>query len=98
MLEPLYMPGVDEALDRIENDPKRQGLWREVVRTLNLICEQPEGQHARRFEIRHPNGSPVWRVPVPSGQEDENYSILWNPAGPDAVIHYVGVWPPASSR
>lgn len=93
-LEPLYQPGVDAELDIIEGDPERQVLWISIVKTLTMICDQPDGSDARRFAIRHPNGETIWRVPVPSGQEKENYSILWHRDGDDAVIHYVGVWPP----
>ncbi len=94
MLEPLYQPGVAEQLDDIENDPQRTRLWNEVVRTLNKICDEPETAASRRYELRNGLSQPVWRVPIPSGSEKENYSLLWSQDGPDAVIHYVGPWPP----
>ncbi len=97
-LDPLYQPGVPEALDKIENDPERHQLWNNIVNTLRLICTEPGSAEAHRYEIKTMLRETVWRVPVRSGTEDQNYAILWNRSGSDAVIHYVGIWPPPSSR
>lgn len=97
MLDPLYQPGVEKALDEIENDPERRQLWNSTVRVLRMICESPDSPMARRHEIQSELREPVWRVPIPAGQEDEDYSVIWSPRGSDAVFHYVGVWPPPSS-
>ncbi len=96
MLEPLYQPGVPEALDAIENDPSRSVLWTEIVKSLVGICEQADAAANRRHELKNLFSEPIWRVPVASGSEKEDYSILWNRDGDgdDAVIHYVGLWPP----
>ncbi len=96
-LDPLYQPGVTEVLDEIENDPKRVVLWNGIVDGITLICDRPGSSQARRFEMSSVFPETVWRVPVPSGLEDENYSILWSRVGPDAVIHYVGPWPPRTT-
>jgi hypothetical protein len=97
LLEPLYQPGVEKALDDIENDPERRQHWNSTVRVLRLICESPDSPMARRHVIPAELSAPVWRVPIPAGHEDQNYAVLWSPSGTDAVIHYVGVWPPPSS-
>lgn len=95
MLEPLYQPGVDQALDEIENDPERAKLWDSVVDTLTMICQESGSSFARRYQMAMAfPGHVIWRVPVPSGSEDRNYSVLWSQDGGDAVIHYVGPWPP----
>lgn len=95
MLEPLYGPQADATLDRIEADPARTDLWEQIVRTLNMICQEPDSETARRFRIQSPTGRILWRVPIRSGRETQNWTILWEQAGDeDAVIHYVGEWPP----
>ncbi len=88
------MPGVEKALDEIEQDPERQQLWDEIVRTLHQICETPDTAEVRRHRMSAGLFSPVWRVPVLSGREQQNYAVIWSPDRNDALIHYVGAWPP----
>lgn len=96
MLEPSYGEGVDPVLDGIETDDKRTALWNKIVEAINLVCDQPDEPEARRFGIHHPGGYTIWRVPIRVSSEDQDWCLLWRPDGPDALILYVGQWPPAS--
>lgn len=97
MLEPSYGEGVDLALDKIEEDDSRQALWNGIVTALNLVCDTPDAPEARRFAMTMPtSGTMIWRVPIRVSSEDQDWALLWAPDGPDAVILYVGQWPPAT--
>lgn len=95
-LNPSYGPGVEDQLDEVEDDAERSVLWRSVTDTLYSICEQPDLPKNRRYALTTPSGQMIWRVPIPSGQETENYSVLWaeDEKENEAVFLYVGVWPP----
>jgi hypothetical protein len=95
-LNPSYAPGVEDQLDEIEQDADRSEVWRAIVETLHAIVNEPDHPRHRRFGLTTPDGM-IWRVPVPSGREMQNYSILWAPDEElsEAVFLYVGVWPPS---
>jgi hypothetical protein len=85
---------VEEALDDIENDPGKDKLWNLIARTLNLICDHPESQQARRSMLRRPDGF-AWLVELREPSETVNYAIIWSEAPQGlARFHYVGQWPP----
>lgn len=94
MLEPEYGIGVDATLDRIEFDEERAKLWNSIVATIRLVREDPGNKVARRYSLPLPNGTIIWRVPIPAPGEDQRWSMLWEAENDVAVIHYIGVWPP----
>lgn len=96
MLEPVYEQAVVKILDDIEADDSRAELWDSIVNSLTLILDHDDSSEARRFALRMPDGSSVWRVPVRPLTEDQDWSIIWEPKGNEAVFYYVGPWPPIS--
>lgn len=94
MLEPAYEKAVAATLDDIEQDESRAELWDALVNTLTLILDHDDSSEARRFSMRMPDGTSVWRVPVRPRTEDQDWSIIWEPQGDEAVFYYVGPWPP----
>lgn len=98
MLEPDYGEGVNEALDEIEFDESRKDLWRSIVETLKFVLANPDDKFARRHAIRTPDGGTVWRVPIPAPGEEDRWSLLWEPDGEYALIHYIGIWPPPTEQ
>lgn len=95
MIEPSYGEGVDEQLDAVEFDDSRRSLWNAICATLDVILEKPDTSEARKHSLRIADGY-AWRVPVIQSQETENWSIIWFRDGDEAVILYVGPWPPIS--
>jgi hypothetical protein len=50
----------------------------------------PTSAEARREALRTPNGQTVWKVPVRCYVPDEDWVVLWQPRGGDALIAYIG--------
>ena len=95
MLEPVYGEGVPEQLDRVEHDTGRRALWNAIVDAIDLVCERPDSAEAHRYALSFSGDRKAWRVPVRCRVEDEDWVLVWFPDPPDAVILYVGRWPPS---
>jgi len=89
-LEPVYSPEASKQLDRLEDDPNEGALWDAVVDAIDLICDAPTSAEARRDALRTPNGQTVWKVPVRYYIPEEDWVVLWQPRGDDALIAYIG--------
>lgn len=90
MLEPAYGEHVVPVLDKIENDPSRRALWNAICDAIDLVCDKPESAEAHREAIRLDSGATVWQVPIHCHLEDDDWVLLWNQDGDEAVISYVG--------
>jgi hypothetical protein len=89
-LEPVYSPEASKQLDRLEGDPSQGALWDAVADAIDLICDAPTSADARREALRTLNGQTVWKVPVRCRIPDEDWVVLWQPRGGDALIAYIG--------
>lgn len=89
-LDPVYSPEASKQLDRLEDDPSQGRLWDAVVDAIDVICDTPTSAAARREALRTTAGHTVWKVPVRSYIEDEDWVVLWQPRGDDALIAYIG--------
>lgn len=93
-LEPSYRPQVVQILDEIEEDPDRRPLWNAICDAIDLVCDRPTSEDAKREAVRHVfDIDAVWQVPIRCYIEDENWVMLWYPDGKDAVILYIGPRP-----
>jgi hypothetical protein len=90
VLEPAYGPYVLPVLDKIEHDADRRPLWDAICDAIDLVCDRPESAEARREAIRLPSGATVWQVPIRCHLEDDDWVLLWQQNGDNAVISYVG--------
>ena len=96
MLEPAYTATAAKTLDAVERDDARRRLWDALVSTLEAICDRPGDAEARRTALRYPSGQVAWKVPVRGSGQDEDWVVIWQQHGDDeALILYVGPWPPA---
>jgi hypothetical protein len=98
VLEPEYGIGVNEALDRVEFNEERAKLWDSIVAAIQMVCDNPGSKVARRYSLPIPNGTTIWRVPIPAPGEDQRWSMLWEERAGTALIHYIGVWPPPEQQ
>lgn len=94
MPEPSYTPGVDQTLNRLEQDDSRPELWSAIVEKLHLVCAEPNSKEARQRQMRSTGGEVFWLVTVKAPQEKNDWCIIWSPSGEEVVFTYVGPWPP----
>ena len=88
-MEPWYAPHVLNAVKQIEEDPARGALWDAICDVIELICDHPDSAEARREQVRTAQGV-LRQVPVRCYVEDDDWVVLWRPAGEIAEIHYIG--------
>ncbi len=86
----IFSPDADRVLDELGKDAKNDRLLDAIWDTVDLITKQPASASARRRALRTPGGHSVWLVPVPVHHEDEQWVLLWQPRGDDALIPYIG--------
>jgi hypothetical protein len=86
-LEPNYSRQAAAALDSLESCTDEK-LLNAVCDAIDLICDHPGDRKARAEQLRTASGTPIWKVPVRTAQDD--WVVLWWPRGDIADIYYIG--------
>jgi hypothetical protein len=89
-LNVIFSDDASRVLDELEMDAENGRLLDAIWDVIDLITERPTSAEARRRALRTPGGHSVWLVPISVQHNDEQWVLLWQPRGHEALIPYIG--------